>query len=269
MNIIEMKLRVCRIWHQLIVNLGIVTKVCEKPHAVLFSTEEAHCPDVLIILPHVSRSLWMNDYTDPCANTQTLSRVFVFIVLFTVCFSLLQAPRGFLRVQAASRVITARASMFHVCVTGSPTAPEERTRYCAVSFYKHTADKTSENSPHYSLIDIFSLISLFCLSLDKHSPSAVPPSDGNTSAVCPEFTCEDGSCVPFSAVLTHSSLYVHLTTTTKLNYETSFMSLMEDYGKLIKYSFCNMTYTLYQTHHRVMWCVCCCNCVMCVCVAVV
>ncbi|XP_056594756.1 SCO-spondin [Triplophysa dalaica] len=35
---------------------------------------------------------------------------------------------------------------------------------------------------------------------DKLSPSRAPPTDGNTSAVCPEFTCEDGSCVPFSAL---------------------------------------------------------------------
>lgn len=40
------------------------------------------------------------------------------------------------------------------------------------------------------------------LSLDKVSPSAAPPSEGNTSRVCPEFTCADGSCVPFNTVQT-------------------------------------------------------------------
>ncbi|XP_073720146.1 SCO-spondin isoform X2 [Misgurnus anguillicaudatus] len=35
---------------------------------------------------------------------------------------------------------------------------------------------------------------------DKLRPTAAPPSEGNTSVVCPEFTCADGSCVPFSAL---------------------------------------------------------------------
>lgn len=80
----EMDLRVCRIWHQLIVNLGIVTKVCVKPPAVLFSTEETHCSDVWIILTHVSRSLWMNDYTDPC---DVIACVCVHCVVYQVFFS--------------------------------------------------------------------------------------------------------------------------------------------------------------------------------------
>lgn len=40
------------------------------------------------------------------------------------------------------------------------------------------------------------------LSLDKVSPSTAPPSEGNTSRVCSEFTCADGSCVPFNTVQT-------------------------------------------------------------------
>ncbi len=40
------------------------------------------------------------------------------------------------------------------------------------------------------------------LSLDQVSPSAAPPSEGNSSRVCPEFTCADGSCVPFNTVQT-------------------------------------------------------------------
>ncbi|KAF4095523.1 hypothetical protein G5714_023126 [Onychostoma macrolepis] len=35
---------------------------------------------------------------------------------------------------------------------------------------------------------------------DKVSPSTAPPSEGNTSRVCPEFTCADGSCVPFNVL---------------------------------------------------------------------
>lgn len=58
---------------------------------------------------------------------------------------------------------------------------------------------------------------MYSFSLDKLSPSAAPPSDGNTSAVCPEFTCDDGSCVPFSAVLQHSSLYIHTSYTVHQN----------------------------------------------------
>ncbi|XP_056307202.1 SCO-spondin-like [Danio aesculapii] len=35
---------------------------------------------------------------------------------------------------------------------------------------------------------------------DKVRPSAAPPSEGNTSRICPEFTCADGSCVPFNTM---------------------------------------------------------------------
>ncbi|XP_039512123.1 SCO-spondin [Pimephales promelas] len=35
---------------------------------------------------------------------------------------------------------------------------------------------------------------------DKVRPSTAPPSERNTSHVCPEFTCADGSCVPFNTL---------------------------------------------------------------------
>ncbi|KAG1934320.1 SCO-spondin [Pimephales promelas] len=35
---------------------------------------------------------------------------------------------------------------------------------------------------------------------DKVRPSTAPPSERNTSRVCPEFTCADGSCVPFNTL---------------------------------------------------------------------
>ncbi|ROI48994.1 SCO-spondin [Anabarilius grahami] len=35
---------------------------------------------------------------------------------------------------------------------------------------------------------------------DKVNPSTAPPSEGNTSRICPEFTCADGSCVPFNTL---------------------------------------------------------------------
>ncbi|RXN17958.1 SCO-spondin [Labeo rohita] len=41
---------------------------------------------------------------------------------------------------------------------------------------------------------------LICPVKDKTVPTTAPPSEGNTSRVCPEFTCADGSCVPFNAL---------------------------------------------------------------------
>ncbi|XP_016091061.1 LOW QUALITY PROTEIN: SCO-spondin [Sinocyclocheilus grahami] len=39
-----------------------------------------------------------------------------------------------------------------------------------------------------------------CVCVNKVSPTTAPPSEGNASRVCLEFTCADGSCVPFNAL---------------------------------------------------------------------
>lgn len=49
------------------------------------------------------------------------------------------------------------------------------------------------------IIDMFDNIFEILLCPDK-TVSPVPPGSRNTTVTCPEFTCLDGSCVPFNMV---------------------------------------------------------------------